>query len=163
MRQYYYRHELYDKMVDEWELFENYTDFFIFAAVVGYATTDKNTVKQYNKEYYGPGSDDADSTQIHWDSISNQQSYRVISASIAYQHTNHYDILTDPSEQLDVLARYARAGVNELNEEFGDYTKPPRDGIISYVDNWIEVEKVGKDNNDVFNEIIESFDQDIFG
>jgi hypothetical protein len=148
-------------MVDEWELFESYTDFFIFAAAVGYNVEDKQTVEQYTEEEF-KGIEANSSARLQWVRISNQQSYRVISASLAYQHTNEYEVLTNPEKQLEILARYAKAGVVELANEFNDYTNPPRDGLISYIDNWTEADDAEGDDDEVFNEIIDSFDQDIF-
>jgi len=56
IRQHYYRHPLYDKMVDEWDLFNTYVDFFVFAGSVGYATIDKTTAASYDEaEFAGEG------------------------------------------------------------------------------------------------------------
>jgi hypothetical protein len=161
MQQKYYRHELYDRMVEEWNIFENYVDLIIFAAAVGYTGSTKQRVNEYSKEEI-KGLDSDRSGIIKWSSISNQQSYRVISASIAYQHTNEYEVITDPEKQLEIVTRYARAGILELADDFNDYTNPPRDGLISYIDNLSEDSNTDEDEPDVFGQIIDSFDEDIF-
>jgi hypothetical protein len=50
-----------------------------------------------------------------------------------YQHTG--DPLVDPKIQLEVLDRYAKAGVERLAKEFGDSSSTPRDGLISFIEN----------------------------
>jgi hypothetical protein len=86
IRQHYYRHPLYDKMVDEWDLFNTYVDFFVFAGSVGYATIDKTTAASYDEaEFAGEGETQQEMLWMH---LSNKQTYRAVAASIAYQHTN---------------------------------------------------------------------------
>ncbi|WP_240730037.1 hypothetical protein [Halalkalirubrum salinum] len=159
IRQNYYRHPVYDKMVDEWGLFNTYVDFFVFAASVGYAMTDMTTVEGYeNSEYAGEGETQGEMLWMH---LSNKQTYRAVAASIAYQHTGDAEALVDPEIQLEILARYAKAGVEQLEREFGNAPGNPRDGLISFIEN--EHPRSNNQRDDILNEIVESFDQKMIG
>jgi len=69
-------------MIDEWDLFNTYVDFFIFADSVGYATVDRPTVAGYDEaEYSGEGESQQEMLWIH---LSNKQTYRAVASSIAY-------------------------------------------------------------------------------
>lgn len=152
IRIYYDRHDLYDQMVDEWDLFNSYVDFFVFAASVGYATADAATVRGYtDNEYSGEG-------EMLWMHFTNKPTYRAVAASIAYQYTDDPDALVDPEVQLDVLARYAKAGIETLDQEFGDSVSTPRDGLISFIDDYEESRFEGETNEDILSEISGSFD-----
>lgn len=151
IRQYYYRDELYDKMVDEWDLFNTYVDFFVFAASVGYANVDRATAAGYDEsEFSGDG-------EMLWMHFSNKPTYRAVAASIAYQHTNDPEALVKPKVQLEVLARYAKAGIERLNREFGDSASTPRDGLLSFIENQQPSDEPTE--GDVLGEIVDSFDQ----
>ena len=155
IRQNYYRHPLYDKMVEEWDLFNTYVDFFVFAGSVGYGTVDRATAAGYDKsEYAGDGETQGEMLWMH---LSNKQTYRAVAASIAYQHTGDPEALVDPKIQLEVLARYAKAGVERLQREFGDSATTPRDGIISFIENQQPSKNAGQD--DILGSIVDSFDQ----
>ncbi|WP_416838766.1 hypothetical protein [Haloferax sp. DFSO52] len=159
IRQNYYRHSLYDKMVEEWDLFNTYVDFFVFAACVGYATIDRTTAAGYTKsEYAGEGSTQGEMLWMH---LSNKTTYRAVAASIAYQHSGDPEALVDPKIQLEVLARYARGGIERLEEEFGNSASTPRDGLISFIEN--EQPSGEPEQEDVLGSIVESFDQNMIG
>jgi dnd system-associated protein 4 len=153
IRQYYHRHELYDKMVDDWDLFNTYVDFFVFAASVGYATVDRTTAAAYDEsEFTGDG-------EMLWMHLSNKQTYRAVAASIAYQHTGDPEALVSPKIQLEVLARYAKAGVERLAREFGDSATTPRDGLLSFIEN--EQPSGEAEDEDLLGAIVDSFDQNM--
>lgn len=154
IRTQYDRHDLYDQMVDEWDLFDSYVDFFMFAASVGYATADEPTVRGYSKnEYKGDG-------EMLWMHFTNKHTYRAVAASIAYQYTDDAEALVDPEIQLDILARYAKAGVETLDQEFGDSVSTPRDGVLSFIN---EYQNPAEQENgeDILNQISSSFDQSL--
>jgi len=109
-RQYYYRHDIYDRMVDEWEVFDSLVDFFVFAASVGYAVSDRPTVNTYTAREVQGSTDDGTRGEMLWMHFSDKQTYRAVAASIAYQHTGDSAALVEPETQLEVLARYAKAG-----------------------------------------------------
>lgn len=157
IRQNYYRHELYDKMVSDWDLFETFVDFFVFAGSVGYATVDRATVAGYSEqEFKGEGDEQGEMLWMHF---SNKTTYRAVAASIAYQHTGDPEALVDPTIQLEVLARYAKAGVERLDREFGDSASTPRDGLISFIENERPAEDA--DSDDLLSGIVDSFDQNM--
>jgi hypothetical protein len=155
IRQNYARTEIYDKMVDEWDIFDTYVDFFVFAASVGYRVSSRSDVAGYDEdEYTGEG-------EMLWMHFTNKAAYRAVAASIAYQYTGNAEALTDPDLQLDVLARYARAGVEALATEFGDSQSTPRDGLVSFIDDYEDIDE-SKRSDEVLDEIITSFDRDMF-
>lgn len=159
IRQNYYRHQLYDELVDEWDLFNTYVDMFVFAASVGYATVDRTTAAGYDQsEYAGEGDSQGEMLWMH---LSNKQTYRAVAASIAYQHTGDAEALVDPNIQLEVLARYAKAGIERLNREFGDSASTPRDGLVSFIENQQPSGDDGQD--DILGSIVDSFDQSMIG
>jgi hypothetical protein len=155
IRQNYYRHELYDKMVSEWDVFDTFVDFFVFAGSVGYATVDRATTAGYaESEFEGDG-------EMLWIHFSNKNTYRAVAASIAYQHTGDPEALVKPAIQLEVLARYAKAGVERLDNEFGDSASPPRDGLISFIQNERPTES--PESSDLLGSIVDSFDKSMIG
>lgn len=138
-------------MVDEWSLFNTYVDFFVFAASVGYATVDRTTAAGYDEsDYQGEG-------EMLWMHLSDKPTYRAVAASIAYQHTSDPDALVDPKVQLEVLARYAKAGVERLNREFGESASTPRDGLLSFIEN--EQPDGNSSPDDLLGDIVASFDR----
>lgn len=155
IRQYYARTDIYDKMVEEWEIFDTYVDFFVFAASVGYRVSSRSDVASYDEsDYTGDG-------EMLWMHFTNKTTYRAVASSIAYQYTGNVDAFTDPQLQLDVLARYAKAGAKALAEEFGDSQAPPRDGLVAYIDNYEDMNQ-SKAQEELLDEIIDSFDRDMF-
>lgn len=155
IRQHYHRQPIYDKMVDEWDLFNTYVDFFVFAASVGYATVDRATAAGYDdSEFTGEG-------EMLWMHFSDKATYRAVAASIAYQHTSDPSALVEPKIQLETLARYAKAGADRLDSEFGDSASTPRDGLISFIEN--EQPTGDTDQDDILGNIVDSFDQDMIG
>lgn len=159
IRQNYYRHPIYDKMVDDWGLFDTYVDFFVFAASVGYATVDHTTAAGFGKsEYEGEGDTQGEMLWMHF---SNKQTYRAVAASVAYQHTGDPEALVKPDIQLQILARYAKAGADRLHQEFGDSATKPRDGVLSFIKN--EQPSGDDTQDDILGEIANSFDQTMIG
>ena len=159
-RQYYYRHDIYDKMVDEWEVFDSLVDFFVFTASVGYAVSDRPTVNAYSQREYQGTTDDGTRGEMLWMHFTSKQTYRAVAASIAYQHTGDSNALVDPETQLEVLARYARAGADRLEKEFGTAASPPRDGLISFIDKFHEADS-REDSDNILSSIVDSFDEDM--
>lgn len=158
-RQFYYRHDIYDKMVDEWSMFDSYVDFFVFAASVGYAVTDTPTANSLTEKEIGGTQDDGTRGEMLWMHFTDKPTYRAIAASIAYQHTGNPDALVDPARQLEVLARYARPGADRLDDEFGDAATPPRDGVVDFIEQFYEADS--SDSQDTLSEIVGSFDDDM--
>lgn len=155
IRQYYARTDIYDQMVDDWDIFDTYVDFFVFAASVGYRIGSRSDVASYDEDYYtGEG-------EMLWMHFTNKVTYRAVAASIAYQYTGSVDAFTDPQLQLDVLARYAKAGADELAKEFGDSQATPRDGLVTFINEYEDVDE-SQAQEEMLDEIIDSFDRDMF-
>lgn len=155
IRQLYERTDIYDKMVEEWGIFDTYVDFFVFAASVGFRVSSRSEVASYDEsDYTGEG-------EMLWMHFTNKATYRAVAASIAYQFTGDAEAFTDPQLQLEVLARYAKAGTKALASEFGDSQAPPRDGLVSYIENYEDVD-ASSAQDEVIDEIINSFDNDMF-
>lgn len=149
----YTRHDIYDQLVDEWDVFDTYVDLFVFAAAAGYATSDEATVRAYRPDdYRGDG-------EMLWIHLNDKPNYRAIAASLAYQYTGELESLTDAGTQLEVLARYAHAGAQRLDTEFGDAVTTPRDGVVSFVDDFREGE-TDEEDRQILDEIVSSFDND---
>jgi hypothetical protein len=155
IRQYYARTNIYDQMVDEWDIFDTYVDFFVFAASVGYRISSRSDVASYDEsDYTGDG-------EMLWMHFTNKGTYRAVAASIAYQYTGKVDAFTDPQLQLDVLARYAKVGAEALSDEFGDSQATPRDGLVAFIDDYEDLDN-SKAQEEVLDDIIDSFDRDMF-
>jgi hypothetical protein len=142
-------------MVKDWDLFDTFVDFFLFAGSVGYATVDRATAAGYaESEFEGEG-------EMLWMHVSNKKTYRAVAASVAYQHTGDPEALVKPEIQLEVLARYANAGVERLDKEFGDSAGTPRDGLLSFIEN--ERPTGESESSDLLGSIVDSFDQNMIG
>ena len=159
-RQYYHRHEIYEKMVNDWEIFDSLIDFFVFSASVGYAVSDRTTVNAYTEKEFQGSTDDDTRGEMLWMHFTDKPTYRAIAASIAYQHTSDSSALVEPEKQLEVLARYAHAGALRLDREFGDAAQPPRDGLVSFIDKFHEADGTAE-SKDILSRIVDSFDNDM--
>lgn len=147
-RQTYKQTDIYDKLVKDHDIFENYIDCFVFAASVGYYENRFET-----EDYTGDG-------EMLWMHFSSRDLYRAAAASIAYQHTKDPETLTDPDKQLEVLAQYALGGAELLEEKFGDAKGTPREGLLKYVQSHSSEEERGKEN-EMLKAIARSFDEDM--
>ena len=155
IRQFYARTDIYDKMVEEWDVFDTYVDFFVFCASVGYRVRSRSDVASYDgSDYTGDG-------EMLWMHFGNKGTYRTVAASIAYQYTGSVEAFTDPQMQLDVLARYAKAGAEAIETEFGDSQATPRDGLVAFIGDYENLDE-NERQAEVLDEIIESFDREMF-
>lgn len=146
----YEKTEIYETLVDDYEIFGSYTDFFMFAASLG-----------YDRDEFDSEGDKGDNEML-WMHVSRKDVYQVVSASIAYQHTDDPQTLVNPEEQLPILAGYAACGAEIAAEEFGDVAGDPTDAVV----NFLQLER-SEDKQDeeeeILNEIREGFDDSIFG
>lgn len=148
-RQKYKQSEIYETLVDDHDLFENYIDCFVFAASVGY-----DEGEYESDDYTGDG-------EMLWMHFSSRDLYRAAAAAIAYQHTNDPAALTEPSRQLEVMAKYAAGGAAVLEEKFGDTKGTPREGLLNYIQSQSSEDERGKDN-EMLERIARSFDDEVF-
>jgi len=148
-RQTYKQSEIYETLVDEHDIFDNYIDCFVFAATVGYHEGRIET-----ENYEGDA-------EMLWMHFSSHDLYRAAAASIAYQHTKNPEALTNPELQLKVLAKFAAGGAEILEEKFGDVKGTSREGILNYIKSHSSEEERGREN-EMLKEIARSFDDQMF-
>lgn len=120
-RVHYEKTAIYETLVGNYGIFESYTDFFMFAAALGFAKGDS-----IRKGYEGDN-------EILWMHLQKKDLYRVVAASIAYQDTNDPATLLDAKTQLQILAQYAARGAEIAAEEFGNVTGDPTNAVVNYL------------------------------
>lgn len=147
-RQKYKQTEIYDVLVDDHDIFDNYIDCFVFAASVGYSEG-----KYEPEDYEGQN-------EMLWMHFGSNDLYRAAAAAIAYQHTDDPAALTNPDKQLEVLAKYAAGGASLLEDKYGDTKGTPREGLIDYIQSQSSKEERGE-QNEMLEEIARSFDDEI--
>jgi hypothetical protein len=121
VRQNYKRYDIYNEFVDEYEIFDNYQDMFVFCGCVGYH---KDRVEE--DDYTGDG-------EQLWMHFTDKQAYRAAAASIAYQYTDDPEALIEPEIQLEVLAKHAAGGAQYLQKEFGNHRGNPREALLDFI------------------------------
>lgn len=137
VRQNYRKSNIYEKLVDKHGIFDSYVDLFVFSGCLGYS---RNTYHQDG--YEGTGDTKGEMLWMHF---SDKDMYRAAAASIAFQHTDDPKSLLDAGVQLDVLAMYASAGAEILEEKFGSTMGSPRDAVLNMVQNERTVEERRED------------------
>lgn len=147
-RQKYKQTAIYELLVDEHAIFDNYIDCFVFAASVG-----------YSEGKYDPDDYEGENEML-WMHFGGNDLYRAAAAAIAYQHTGEPAALTNPDKQLEVLAKYAAGGASVLEDKFGDTKGTPREGLINYIHSQTS-EKERGEQNEMLEEIARSFDDEI--
>lgn len=121
VRQNYRQTEIYEQLVDEEGIFGSYVDLFVFAACRGYAEGERHT-----EDFEGEA-------EMLWMHFGNRDFYRAAAACIAYQTTEDPQSLMDNDEQLKIMAQYASAGADILEEEYGPVKGSPLNSIINDV------------------------------
>lgn len=148
-RQSYKQSPIYEKLVDDHDIFPNNIDCFVFAASVGYSEN------RYDPDdYTGDG-------EMLWMHFSSRDLYRAAAAAIAYQHTGDPEALTDPDTQLEVMAQYAAGGAMFLEEKFGEMKETSRDGLLNYIQSHSSPDE-RTEENEMIKKIAQSFDQSMF-
>lgn len=147
-RQKYKQTEIYETLVDDHGIFENYIDCFVFAASVGY-----NEGRYQSDDYTGDG-------EMLWMHFGSHDLYRAAAASIAYQHTDDPAALTNPSKQLEVMAKFAAGGAALLENKFGDTKGTPREGLLNYIQSQSSDDERGE-QNEMLERIARSFDDEL--
>jgi dnd system-associated protein 4 len=150
----YRRSDLYDKVVDEYEIFEYGYDFMVFLAVMGYR---ENNVKRENYE-----GNDADETQgqIGVENFFNNGSYRTIAACLTFQDTGDPEKLNRQNaeeEQIETLTQYAAGGLEIAEKEFGQIAGDPTDAIVNYIKRQQEPDTY----QGTLGEIVEEFNEGV--
>lgn len=143
----YEKTEIYEELVDEYEIFGSYVDFFVFAGCLGYAENEKR------EEYKGDN-------EMLWMHLGNSDIYRAVAAAIAYQDTGDPEALTQPETQLEILAKYAAGGAEIAGEEFDDVSGDPTNTVLSYIQQHHDP-TTQEEQETILKEIMQSFDDEI--
>jgi dnd system-associated protein 4 len=149
----YKKSELYDRVVDEYDIFQNSYDFMVFLAVMGYQEG-----KVVREGYKG---DDSAGTkgQIGVENFFANDLYRVIASSIAFQDTEDPSALVNSELQAEKLAQYAAGGLEIAEQEFGSTAGDPTNVIVEYIQD--------HDDEDTYEgtlgEIVKAFDDQMMG
>ena len=152
----YEQGELYERLKDEYGVFEYYIEVLLFLAVVGYR---ENRVKR--SDYKGD-SGEGTAGEAGLQNIHSREAYRTVAASIAFQDTGDPEALVDAEEHKRVIAQYAAGGLEFVREEFGDNAGDPTDAIVNY----IKSRREDEDDEEIegeLQEIVDAFDDEMMG
>lgn len=138
----YKKSDLYDKVVDEYEIFEYGYEFMIFLAVMGYREGNSD-----QEDYRGDG-------EIGLENLLNKELYRIIMASLAFQDTGNPEALVDTDRQEKILAQYSAGGLEIAEREFGQTAGDPTNAIVSYIKSHQDTETY----QGTLGEIVSAFD-----
>jgi dnd system-associated protein 4 len=148
----YRKTDLYERAVDEYGTFENYYDFLVFLAVLGYR--ENNPVRN---GYRGSSAEDTNG-EIGLQNVQSNDLYRTIMACLAFQDTGNPESLVDSSEQMKVLSQYAAGGLEVAEQKFGEIAGDPIDAILNYIqDQQDDDPAIGGE----LQKIVESFDDEM--
>ncbi len=152
----YEQGELYQKLVDEYEVFDYLYEALLFFAVIGYR-------EGYVKRNGYKGDRDAETDgEAGLQNVHSRDLYHTVAASLAFQDTGDPEALVDPIEHKRVIAQYAAGGLEFAMEEFGQNAGDPTDAIVNYI-------KSRKDEDDdetiegELGEIVDAFDDEMMG
>lgn len=121
VRTHYRQTDIYERLVDEEGIFDSYVDLFVFAACRGYAAGERHT-----DDYEGDA-------EMLWMHFGKEDFYRAAAACIAYQATGDPEALMDNERQLEVMAQYASAGADILEDEYGPVKGSPLNSVLNDV------------------------------
>jgi len=143
----YKKSDLYDRVVDEYEIFDYGYEFMIFLAVMGYREGNSD-----REEYRGDG-------EIGLENLQNKELYRIIMASLAFQDTGDPGALVDPDRQEKILAQYSAGGLQVAEREFGQTAGDPTNAIVNYIKSHQDTEPY----QGTLGEIVSAFDDQMMG
>lgn len=143
----YKKSDLYEKVVDEYELFDYGYEFMVFLAVMGYRER-----KVEREDYRGDG-------EIGLENLLNREIYRIIMAALAFQDTDDPGALVDVDRQAKVLAQYSAGGLDLAEKKFGQTAGDPTDAIVNYIKNHQDTETY----QGTLGEIVTAFDDQMMG
>lgn len=151
----YKKSELYDRVVDEYDIFEYSYDFMVFLAVLGYLEGEAD-----RKNFEG-NEDDGTRGQIGVENFFSNELYRIVAMSIAFQDTGRHKALVDVETQAEKLAQHAAGGLRVAEAEFGGIAGDPTDAMVNFVQNRDEAADNGYQGT--LGEIVEAFDEELQG
>lgn len=141
---FYERNEAVEELAaGENAVFESRTRFLVFAAGVGYAYDDWIENHDENGE-------------MRWNYISQNQRIWVITAALAYAHTEDEDAIFDAEIQIDVLTSYGAGGVRIIQNEVVDKPGDNLDNLITFMQDF----RTDEDFADQIG-VLEQIDQEI--
>lgn len=144
----FYNPEIYDDLVDKYDIFEYRRDAVMFMAVLGYVEGEPR------REDYRGSDDEQGNTRI--ESFYSRDLYRVFGSSLAYQDTGDPDALVDLELQAKVISQYATGGLEVYEDEIGDVNGDPTDAIVNYIQSLTE--KSGYSGPAILKDIQDNFD-----
>jgi dnd system-associated protein 4 len=150
----YRKSDLYDRVVEEYDVFENSYDFMVFLAVLGYR---EGRADRTNFE--GSKSDETQG-QIGAENFFANDLYRVIASSLAFQDTGDPAALVNSEKQGETLAQYAAGGLEAAEEEFGQTAGDPTDAIVNLIQSQ---EADPEPYQGTLGEIVQAFDDQMMG
>lgn len=141
----YKKSDLYNRVVDEYEIFASGYEFMVFLAAVGYrdGTPDR-------EDYRGDG-------EIGLENLLNRELYRIIMASLAFQDTGDPEALVDVDRQEEILVQYAAGGLKIAEREFGQTAGDPTDAFVNYIKSHQDTETY----QGTLGEIVSAFDDEM--
>ena len=143
----YKKSDLYDRVVDEYGIFDYGYEFMVFLAVIGYREEEPD-----REDYRGEG-------EIGLENLLNKELYRIIMASLAYQDTGNPETLVNVDRQEKILAQYSAGGLQVAEREFGHTAGDPTNAIVSYIKKF-ETEDTYQGT---LGEIVDAFDDQMLG
>lgn len=143
----YKKSDLYDRVVDEYEIFDYGYEFMVFLAVMGYREGNSD-----REEYRGDG-------EIGLENLLNKELYGIIMASLAFQDTGDPGALVDADRQEKILAQYSAGGLQVAEREFGQTAGDPTNAIVNYIKSHQDTEPY----QGTLGEIVSAFDDQMMG
>jgi dnd system-associated protein 4 len=150
----YKQGDLYERLVDEYEVFDYYYEAMVFFAVVGYR---ESRVKR--SDYKGSKSEGTKS-EAGLQNVYSKDLYQTIAACLAFHDTGNPESLVDPETHKRVLAQYAAGGLEYAQEEFGQNAGDPTDAIINYIKSRDDPTSRPEVDGEL-EKIVESFDDEM--
>lgn len=141
------RTPIWETLVEEYGVFDKYTELFVFAACVGYSND------RYESDYSGE-------SEMLWMHVGNRDLFKAVSAAIAYQHTGDPEALVKPSMQLEIMAQYAVGGAEVLNAEIGSVKGDPTDAVLNFVQDQHDPDREAHQQTEL-DKILEAFEDDM--
>lgn len=125
---YYEKNEAFEALSSgKNAIFESHTRLLVFAASVGFAWD--HWAENYER-----------SGETRWNFIGQDQRLSVISAALAYAHTEDQDAIVNPDIQVDVLTSYGAGGARILKREVVDEPGNNLDNLITFLEDHRDTE-----------------------
>lgn len=153
----YEQGELYQKLVDDYEVFDHLYEVLVFLAVVGYR---EGVVKR--TDYKGDTAEDTDG-EAGLQNVHSRDLYHTVAACLAFQDTDDPQALVDPVEHKRVIAQYAAGGLEVAQEKFGENAGDPTDAIVSFIKARREEGETKEETDGQLEDILAGFDDEMMG